>query len=169
MRKKVGSRIQYQVRNFSDRPVYLALLTFDSGANAFAYYSPAIQSDQPEVKLLLRNEVIAPGTTLLIPHQSNSFEWVVRGPTGLTNTFLLLSRTPFNRTLAALETVMRQNQSTDGQQIAPLPNVLEVVQEVLQDLTQASAEAVQGAGIRGDVLALDVDRWATLRFPYRVI
>jgi hypothetical protein len=64
---------------------------------------------------------------------------------------------------------MRQSQSTDGPQIAPLPNALEIVQAILQDLVQASAETVQAAGISGDLLALDVDRWATLRFTYRVI
>lgn len=165
----VGSRLQYRVHNYSDRPVYLTLLSIDSSANAFVYYAPAIQSDQPELKLLLKNQVLEPGSSLLVPPQSNTFEWVVRGPTGLTTTYLILSRAPFNRTLAALETVMRQSQSTDGPQIAPLPNALEVVQEVLQDLGQDSAETAQAAGISGDQLALDVDRWATLRFTYRVI
>lgn len=165
----VGSRIQYRVQNYSDRPVYLTLLSIDSSANAFVYYAPAIQSDQPELKLLLKNQVIEPGGSLLIPHQSNAFEWVVRGPTGLTTTYLLFSRSPFNRTLASLEAVMRQSQSTDGPQIAPLPNALEIVQAILQDLVQASAEMVQAAGISGDLLALDVDCWATLRFTYRVI
>lgn len=165
----IGTRIQYRLQNYSDRPVYLTLLKVDASATAFAYYSPAIRSDQPEIKLLLKNEVIEPQDSLLIPHQSNSFEWMVRGPTGLTTTYLLLSRNPFNRTLAALETVMRQSQSTDGQQIAPLPNVLDVVQEVLQDLTQASSDVPQAGEISGDRLALDVDNWATLRFTYRVI
>jgi len=164
-----GSRVQYRVHNYSDRPVYLTLLNIDSSASAFVYYAPAIRSDQPELKLLLKNQVIEPGGSLLVPHQSNAFEWVVRGPTGLTTTYLLLSRVPFNRTLASLEAAMRQSQSTDGPQIAPLPNALEVAQAVLQDLSQASTETAQGLGISGDLLALDVDRWATLRFTYRVI
>lgn len=165
----IGSRIQYRVHNYSDRPVYLVLLGIDSSAGTSAYYSPAIQSDEPEGKLLLKNEVIAPGNAMIVPHISNAFDWVIHGPSGLTTNYLILSRQPFNKTLAMLETEMRQSQTADIQQIANLPNLLEVVQQVLEDLKQASEAAAKAAEISADKFALDVESWATLRFTYRVI
>lgn len=165
----IGSRIQYRIHNYSDRPVYLMLLGIDSSAGTSAYYSPAIQSDDPEGKLLLKNEVIAPGKALIVPHISNAFEWVIHGPSGLTTNYLLLSHKPFNKTLAMLEKEMRQSQTADIQQIATLPNLLDVVQQVLEDLNQASEAAAKAAEISADKFALDVANWATLRFTYRVI
>lgn len=158
----VGSRIRYRVQNYSDRPVYAVLLGLDSGVNAFAFYPVA--AGNPEAKSLLRNELISPRETLVIPQVSGAFEWGIHGPTGLSTTYLILSREPLNQTLARLETVLRQN--SDTQQIAALPNFLEVAQSVLQDLHQASV-ATHPAGLRNEI-ALDVNTWATLRFIYRV-
>lgn len=156
-----GSRIRYRVHNYSDRPVYAVLLGLDSGVNAFAFYPVA--TDNPEAKPLLRNELISPGETLVIPQVSDPFEWGIHGPTGLSTTYLILSCEPLNQTLARLE-VLRQN--SDTQQISALPNFLEVAQSVLQDLHQAGV-ASHPAGLKNEI-ALDVNTWATLRFIYQV-
>lgn len=156
-----GSRIRYRVHNYSDRPVYAVLLGLDSGVNAFAFYPVA--ETGPEAKPLLRNELISPGETLVIPETSDAFEWGIHGPTGLSTTYLILSREPLNQTLARLE-VLRQN--SDPQPIAALPNFLVVAQSVLQDLHEASV-ASHPAGLRNQIV-LDVNTWATLRFIYRV-
>jgi hypothetical protein len=171
----IGSRIQYQICNYSDRPVYLVLLGLDSGANGFAFYPFTASADRSEAEALLKNEQIAPGKTLTLPHVSNSFEWIIHGPTGLTTVYLILSRQPFNQTLTTLETVARQ--IGDVQQVAALPDLLEVAHGVLQDLHQASAMgkariktiAAQVTEIPEESLALDVNAWATLRFTYRVV
>ncbi len=172
---RTGSRIQYRVLNYSDRPVYLVLLGLDSGANGFAFYPLTSQADSSEAESLLKNERVDPGKTLTVPHVSNSFEWVVHGPTGLTTAYLILSREPFSQTLTTLETVA--NQISDVQQVAALPDLLEVTHGVLEDLHQASAMskaqikaiAAQAAEIPQESLALDVNAWATLRFIYRVV
>jgi len=166
LRLPVGTRIQYRIHNYSDRPVYLMLLGLDSSVNAFAFYPVASVPDKPEVKPLLSSEVITPGETLIVPRTSDAFEWVIRGPAGLSTTYLILSREPLNQTLAVLEPILRQND--DSQQIAPLPNVLEVVQSVLQDLNRVSAGGTEAVGLQTKDLALDVNAWATLRFVYQV-
>ena len=165
----IGSRIQYRINNYSDRPLYLALLGVDSSASPFVFYATARQTENPEAKLLVKNEVITPGTTLTIPHLSDAFEWLVRGPTGLAITYLIVSSQPLSKTLAAIEAIMRQQQTSDNQQVAALPNYLDVVQEIFQDLKQAGEIAAQVAGIPKEAFALDVEQWATLRFIYRVI
>lgn len=170
-----GSRIQYRVHNYSDRPIYLVLLGLDSGANGFAFYPFTAAADSSEAELLLKNERVNPGKTLMVPYASNSFEWVVRGPTGLTTVYLILSREPFNQALTTLETVARQ--MGDVQQVAALPDLLKATHGVLEDLHQASgmdkagikAIAAQAAEIPEESLALDVNAWAALRFIYQVV
>lgn len=164
----IGSRIQYRINNYSDRPIYLALLGVDSSASAFLYTTtPSAAS--PETRPAIKQEVIAPSSALTLPHLSNTFEWVVHGPTGLVTTYLIVSSQPLNRTLRAIETLIHQGKTTEAQQIIPLTNPLEIVQEILQDLQQASEAAATAAGISNEWFAFDVNHWATFPFIYRTI
>ncbi len=161
-----GSRIQYRIHNYSEHPLHLFLFGVDSSASAFTLYALATPDnpDQPRIQ----PDVIAPGTTLTLPHLSHAFDWIVHGPTGLATTYLVLSRQPLNRVLGAIATVSQQKAS-DAQQLVALPNGIEIVQEVLQDLHQASEAAAVAAGISNEWLAFDVNCWATFRFTYRII
>ena len=159
----VGTRIQYRVHNYSDRPVYLLVLGVDSSVNAFGFYPAAFTSGNPEAAL--QNAVIAAGDTLVLPQVSTPFEWIIPGPAGLRTTYFMLSRQPFTKALAVLEPILREN--NESLQIFALPNLLEVSRAVLQDLYQASLPASQAFGLKGN--ALDVNVWSTLRFRYRVI
>jgi len=162
----VGTRIQYRIHNYSDRPVYLTLLGLDSSANAFAFYPVVSASDNLEVKPLLRSEVINPGKTLIVPRAADAFEWTIRGPAGLSTTYVILSQEPFRQTLAALEPMLQQNNS--DQPIAALPNFLEVAQSILQDLHRVGAATTEAVDLT-KALALDVNTWATLCFVYQVV
>jgi len=159
----VGTRIQYRVHNYSDRPVYLLVLGVDSSVNAFGFYPAAFTSSNPEAAL--QNAVISAGDTLVLPQVSAPFEWIIPGPAGLRTTYFMLSRQPFTKALAVLEPVLREN--NESLQIFALPNLLEVARAVLQDLYQASLPASEAFGLKGN--ALDVNVWSTLRFRYRVI
>ena len=90
----------------------------------------------------------------------------VSGAIGLTETQIIFSVAPFDRTLAAIEAEMQQTRDT-------LPvvvlNPLTVARAVLEDLHCASIPSVQKLGISTDDLALDVNVWATLSFVYRVM
>jgi len=159
----VGTRIQYRVHNYSDRPVYLLVLGVDSSVNAFGFYPAAFTASNPEAAL--QNAVISAGDTLVLPQVSGPFEWIIPGPAGLRTTYFMLSRQPFTKALAVLEPVLREN--NESLQIFALPNLLEVARAVLQDLYQASLPASEAFGLKGN--ALDVNVWSTLRFRYRVI
>lgn len=173
----IGSRIQYRLHNYSDRPVYLFLLGLDSSRSAIALYptEPAHELNGSETKPLLKDVVIAPGETLTVPQTSVDFNWVIHGPTSLCETQLIFSSAPFTQTFATLQVAMHP--SDEQEQIGVLLNPLEVAQAVMQDLHNASAIAMlshpSGSALEtispvADTYALDVNAWASFNFIYQV-
>ncbi len=172
----IGSRIRYRLENYSEYPVYFMLIGLDTSSSAIALYK--IQSFQEaqfsENKPPLKNAVIAPGETLVLPQSSADSDWVVPGPAGLAEIQLICSRAPFTKAVAALEAAKRPK--GEGDRIGDLYNPLEVVQAVLQDLHKASAMqmattssyAPDSISAVSDTYALDVNAWATLSFIYQV-
>jgi hypothetical protein len=173
----IGSRIQYRLENYSDRPVYFMLLGLDSRGSAIALYK--IQSFQEaqesENKPPLKDAVIAPGETLILPQSSASSDWVVPGPTGLAEIQLICSRAPFTK--AIWHWKRQERPKGEGERIGDLFNPLEVAQAVLEDLHKASAMSMartssytpDSTGTVSDTYALDVNAWATLSFIYQVV
>lgn len=173
----IGTRIQYRLENYSDRPIYFMLLGFDTSSNAIAFYKiqSSPEAEESENKIPLTNAAIAPGETLTLPKSLEASSWVVSGPVGLTEIQLICSREPFTKALAALEAARRPK--GNGEQIGDLFNPLEVAQAVLQDLHQAStmlmaktsSYALDSIGTVSDIYILDVNAWATLSFIYQVV
>jgi hypothetical protein len=163
----MGSRIQYRVRNDSDRPVYVILLGIEGDGKAIAFYTDLVppSEDNPEAASLLKQEVIAPGDTAMLPRSSTSVPWVVRGASGWNETLLICSTAPFAQTFAMLSTNLHPG--SEVQPISQLSNPLDIAQAVLQDLNQTSDLIAQY--VTSDSYALDVNHWATLRFTYQVV
>ncbi|BAZ24735.1 peptidase C14 caspase catalytic subunit p20 [Kalymmatonema gypsitolerans NIES-4073] len=164
----VGSKIQYRVENMSDRPVYLMLLGLNSSRTAITLvpWYKSSESDSSEFKPVLKDMVISPGETLTIPQTTAGFEWVVQGPTSLSETQLIFSTAPFTQSLSALEAA--KHPKAEQQRIQPLISPLEVAQAVLQDLHNASAVKDMN-GTAADSYVLDVNNWASLSFVYQVV
>ncbi len=164
----IGSQIQYRLENYSDRPVYLMLLGIDSGGNAIALYSPQLKSESERngSQSKLKNQLIAPGKTLIVPQPSASSNWVVSEPEGLAEIQIICSCAPFRKTLKALSA--SQHLKGNKEQVLDLLNPLEVAQALLQDLHDASAVPEEITGSTSDVYALDVNAWVTLSFVYQV-
>lgn len=171
----IGSRIQYRVRNDSDRPVYLMLLGLDPNKNAIALYSTQLSADSADAnpKPLLKNVAIAPGETLIVPQMAVDFEWIVHKPTGLAEHQLIFSTAELTQTLATMAAA--QQDTSDRQYIGALSNPLEVTQAMLQDLHNASAIALptassttEAASSTTDTYSLDVTNWASFSFVYQV-
>lgn len=163
-----GSKIQYRVRNDSDRPIYCLLLGIDSSGSVIALYSGRSHraSESLDSKASFRQDAIAPGEALTLPQASNAFQWSVRGPAGLSENQLILSDAPFTQTVAILESTMRP--LGEAQRLSTPSNVLEVAQAILQDLHQASSSTNAVVDIPVDMFALNVRNWATLSFVYQV-
>lgn len=164
-----GSRIQYRLRNDSNRPVYFVLLGTDSTGRAYTgFVSQAIaRTEIVQTQPLLQQGAIPPGETVTIPSAASASAWVIGGAPGLAETQLICSAAPLTRTWAALAFAIPQR--GDRRPISLLSNPLPVAQALLQDLHQASSGGSLLAAMPADVYALDVRYWATLSFIYRVV
>jgi hypothetical protein len=151
----VGSRIQYRIDNTSDRPIYFLMLGLDNSGKAFIFNNLQAAGAPPQP------HVIQPNQTASVPMLAPNVEWMVQAPLGLTETFLICSRSPFSQTQLAMTTPMEANP------LRRLDNLLEISQLILQDLHQASEQASKWVGLP-DVFALDVNAWTTFRFIYQV-
>jgi hypothetical protein len=146
--------------NDSDRPVYFAVFGSDSAGRL------SVLGTEGKDSVAGMSRPIAPGENLTVP-AAGAIGWAVSGLTGLAETVIIFSESPFAQTLAAIEAEMQQTR--DALPIRVLLNPLNVARAVLEDLHAASIPGVQKVGISTDDLALDVNVWATLSFVYRVV
>ena len=187
----VGSRIRYRLENRETRPIYFLLFGLDNIGSIISVSRPSrvaispIRSSPTEKEVTAADErsrvaiegaeqtsifkqaVIPPGETAIVPGAIASVEWAVSGPTGLAETQLIFSISPFSETLDVLEVAKFPSEQNKLSGI--LSNPLEVAQAVLADLHRASETSIQSPGGSTDSLALDVNAWATLSFIYRVV
>ncbi len=140
----IASRLHYHIQNLGQQPIYAVLMGLDGGGSAFALQSAG---------------------SAVMPGGSQTVEWVVQSPIGLTETHLICSRAPLSQTQTLLADTFKQN--SESGTIHPLPNSLEVAQAILQDLHQASQ--ITPSAVIGDAYALNVNAWATFRFSYQVV
>ena len=153
---KLGSRLQYRLENYSDRPLYLMVLGLDARGRVIAF--DPIPSSPP---------LIPAQTTQVFPVEDSSFNWIVSGTTGYREMQLVLSVVPFNETIAALSNT--DNTQADVEQLINLNNPLPVAYALLQDLHNASAVSETLISSGSDLYALDVNSWASFSFFYEVV
>lgn len=163
----IGSRIRYQLHNESNRPLYFILLGLDNNGSPIALYSNQPTPTSGEADASIKSDLIAPGETTTVPQVSNAFEWVIREPVGIAETYILFSVAPFTQTLAALAIGLKS--TGNNQRIGVPHNPVDVAQAVLQDLHQASSTTPFLPALSGDTIALQVECWATLSFIYQVV
>lgn len=165
----IGGHIQYQIHNQNNQPLHILVVGNDSSGNAIAIYPPQSSpaANVSEINFNLQDAVIPAGATLTVPNPAASFDWVVQGPPGLAQVYIICSRAPFTQTLAALADA--RGAKRDREQVGDLYNSLDVARAVLQDLHDASAwTGGDATSASSDTYALDVNAWATLSFVYQV-
>ena len=162
-----GSRIRYQLLNYSDAPVYCLLFGLHNNGSAIALYPffnpPEDSGHQP----MLEQNLIPAGASLTIPREDAGSPWSINGPAGLAETHIICSTSPFTQTFIALSGAMTSQRDMEG--IINLRDSLVFAKAVLQDLNEASSASVQSSGVSADDWNLDVNHWATLSFIYRVV
>ncbi len=165
----IGSRIQFRLENYSERPIYLMLLGFQTGANAIAFYpNPSVPPlPKSDNNLPVQDGSIAPGETMTIPDPAATFDWALAGLPGLWELQLICSPFPFTQAMAKLQEGIIS--TVKGERIDNLFNSLDVAQGILQDLHKGSAVSPERIGTISDSYALDVNAWATLSFIYEVV
>ncbi len=162
-----GSKIRYRVENTGDRPLYLMLLGLNNNKNPIALYPWYQNEDSQEnsSKPELQQVVIPTGESLLIP-KTTGFEWVMSGPDFWCETQMILSTSPFIKTLAALNE--GKHTSSENHRISPLLNPLEVASSLLQDLNQASVKTGETQNPPTDWV-WNVNNWASFNFLFQVV
>ena len=160
---QTGNRIRYRVENDDAQPLYPLLLMLDT-ANNLVWLHPPVPVSDPAIAPTVP-ATIAPQQSVLLPTAIAGSEWQLQGSPGLMETFLILSRVPFHRTLDVLAVQQRAGNSVVAGAI--VRNPLEVVQAILQDLSHPTARTA--ALTAPDSYALDVQTWATFRFVYQLV
>ncbi|MCJ8281290.1 MAG: DUF4384 domain-containing protein, partial [Rivularia sp. ALOHA_DT_140] len=164
-----GSKVRYRVENNGDRPLYLMLVGLNNSKNPIALY-PWYQDDDSEENSSrpeLKQVVILPGETLLVPKSNAGFEWVMSGPDFWCETQMILSTEPFTQALNALEE--GKHSTSDKQRISPLLNPLEVASSVLQDLNQATINKGDLQNLPTDSWVWNVNHWVSFNFIFQVV
>ncbi|MDX2244743.1 MAG: caspase family protein [Leptolyngbyaceae cyanobacterium bins.302] len=162
----VGSRIRYRVKNLGTDPVYSLAIALDSASNLLWLQLPTPEQDETlPGNTEAVSPAIAPNGSVLLPSAASGTDWQVQGVAGLAETFLILSRVPFNQTLTLLANQQKQgNSAIVG---AAVTNPVDVAQSILQDLHQTTA--LTATLNLPDAYSLDVNTWATFRFTYQIV
>ncbi len=161
----LGGRLQYQLQNQGEFPVYFLLLYVNSEGQTYIFNSGSVPQQQQ----------IAPGKFLSLPpttvYSGNASTEIigelVKEPVGLTETHVIFSATPFTGTLEILDKNVNKNEGIFKFNL--LSNPLNVADAILQDLNRGSQPTLEKMGMITDDLALDINSWATLSFVYRVV
>lgn len=165
---EAGSHIQYRLQNYSDRPVYFLLLGLDTVGNAVAFYPTAaiLDSSSMGFQQVLNTSVIPAGEIVTLPQSNLAPAWVIQGPTGIAETYVIFSRRPLTQSFTILAEIIRAtNRSRRSSQLS---QPLAVAQAVLEDIHNASQPLPPTVDIPDDSFALDVNAWATFNFVYRI-
>ena len=164
-----GSKMVYRVENTGDRPLYIMLLGLNNSNNPIALY-PWYKDEEAEEnssKPELQQVIISPGETLRIPKTTAGSEWVMSGPDFWCETQIILSTSPFTKTLVALEE--GKHSSRETHRISPLLNPLEVASSLLEDLNQASITKDETQNSSADYWMWNVNHWASFNFLFQVV
>lgn len=160
----VGSRIRYCVDNAGTQPLYTLAIALDSASNLLWLYVPTPQPDTASTDGETVMTAIAPTSSTVLPTTLAGAEWQVQGTTGLAETYLIFSRSPFAQTIATLTSQQHTGNSAIVGSV--ITNPLDVVQAILQDLHQTS-EPLPSLNT-SEFYGFDVNTWATLRFTYQI-
>jgi hypothetical protein len=163
-----GTRLQYRLQNYGDRPVYYTLFGLDpTGASVMVYSISASGASTTSDSY----GVLQPDQIISLPQTTTPSEWVVQGPPGIVEMHLVFCREPFTQTD---QVVKNANRGFNNQgRLAPLVNPLEVAEALLQDLHDASmalrSKTNPPTETPTDSYALDLRAWATMTFLYQIV
>ncbi len=156
----IGDRLECQLENFSDRPLYVRIFCLDQRSKILTpnFIATPYANDS----------VIPPSETLTIPYAQVPMNWAVSAPKGMVDVQVVISQSPLLQVAKTLESSQRQASSLNG--LIAISNPLQVAQALLADLDRAGKPSVFGnAANISDAWMLDVNQWATFNFNYQVV
>jgi hypothetical protein len=155
----IGDRLECQIENFSDRPLYTRIFCLDPRGKVLTPNFITTPYDN--------DGVIAPSETLTIPYPKAMMNWGVSAPQGNVDVLVVISQSPLLEVAKVLELSQRQASSING--LIAIPNPLQVAQALLVDLDRAGKSSeLSNFSKPSDAWMLDVQQWATFNFNYQV-
>ena len=155
----IGDRLECQIENFSDRPLYVKIFCLDPRSKILTPHFIVIP--------YANDGMIPPYESLTIPYPKASINWAVSAPKGMVDIQVVTSRSPLLQVSQILETSQRQSSSLNG--LIAIPNPLQVAQALLDDLDRNTQLSDFGSLSNiSDVWMLDLEQWATFTFNYQV-
>ncbi|MCU0548881.1 MAG: DUF4384 domain-containing protein, partial [Leptolyngbya sp. Prado105] len=143
-----GNPIQLKIENYNSEEIHFLVLGLNNDGSGVVL-NPK-QNEQAKSS-------IAPNEILTIPQAPS--DWIARSPAGLSEIYIVCSRTPFQQAEALM--------GTGEKFVRALPNFLDVAQAVLQDLHRASGTS---SWINTpELFTLNVNAWTTFRFLYQTV
>ena len=156
----IGDRLECQIENFSDQPLYTRIFCLDPRGKVLTpnFIATPYSNDG----------VIAPSETLTIPYLKAMMNWGVSAPQGNVDVQVVISRSPLLEVAKVLELSQRQTSSING--LIAIPNPLQVAQALLVDLDRTGKSSdLNSFSKPSDTWMLDVQQWATFNFSYQVV
>ncbi|MEO0984404.1 MAG: caspase family protein [Cyanobacteria bacterium J06639_14] len=153
----LGTKIQFQIHNRETRDLYLGVLVIDATGEMSVIF-PNQWTASSEVTLL------PAGQTMSLPDPSrDSFSLVTQEPKGSTEVLIVASSRPLDHALRALQGVATRSGVAHGPMGIDEPT--EVVDGLLQDLSNASPESDRSASIQ----PVSVTELAALSITFNII
>jgi hypothetical protein len=149
-----GSKIQYQVSNDSDQPLYCLIVGLEASGTAIALYSPQLNSIP-----------IPSGETLTFPRDPN-VNWIINSVLGLEKIQLICSQYPFNKTFEILKKT--SNIKEEKEQLIELQEPLKISQQILEDLQYQGQIDTEINLSNNDNYILNANIYASLGFLYQI-
>lgn len=159
----VGGQIHYQLENIGTQPLYLLAIALDNTNNMIWLIPPTFE---PNISPQHNTNPVASTSTIdksFIPlSKMTKIEWPIQNQTGLVETFIVISQTPYNQTLSIITNQQSEREQALGSLIT---KPLDLVQAILQDLHQTT-ELSLSLNL-SDSYSLDAASWLTLHFTHQ--
>jgi hypothetical protein len=161
-----GSQIRYRLESIGSQPLYLLAIVLDSTNNLIWLIPPISEHNlKPQHNPNTTASTNTTNKSVISPSQATNIEWQIQNQTGLVETFIVLSQTPYNQT----RNIITNQQQSEREPIVGslITKPLDLIQAILQDLHQTT-ELSSSLNL-SDTYNLDASSWLTLRFVYQII
>lgn len=157
-------RLRFRISNYSERPLYFALFSFDSLGQLLGFVPEIPQTwSEDEAANSLKPVTLPAGSTRIVPE--NTMDWGIPSSATWVETFLVVSISPLVHTWQSLrQEGQAPPQQTGLRKLAQPLNVARVLLEDLHDISEPFAKMSSTS----ESYCLEASTWTTLSFRYAV-
>lgn len=164
----IDTPIQFCLSNGGSTPVYAYVFAVDARPTPLVIFNAVNTPEETMARNGFQSFTIEPGVDRVLPSETDGFD--LYGPSGIGNIYILFTNTPLPLADKAINVATKNTNKGTQPKFVKLSDPIDLSENLLTDLHQASAEAVAAAEISDDkVWILSMGSWAALKFTYHVI